>query len=234
VKIQRIGSFNIPDGSLELIKWIGLTLMTLDHVNKYIFREAYDWMYLAGRVVMPLFALVLGYQLARPGLLVSRAFTRMSFRLAFFGMLASVPYIGLGAHVGAIYGGWWPLNILFTLLLSATCIKLLDKNGRWDVTLAILVFTGLGWAVEFFWPAVALTVCAWAFFRSGSLVALAAAATSLFLVGVLVNHSQAGFFAIPLLILATRINVQIPRARNFFYSYYPGHLFLIWLVLGCC
>jgi TraX protein/NAD binding domain of 6-phosphogluconate dehydrogenase len=64
-------------------------------------------------LAMPLFTFVLAYNLARPGALAAGIHRRMAVRLAVFGTLSTLPYIA----ITGVLGGWWPLNMLFTLLL---------------------------------------------------------------------------------------------------------------------
>src|SRR4051812_42258689 len=52
-------AWSISDGSLEALKWVGLVLMTSDHVNKYLLQDASPTLYALGRMVMPLFGFVL-------------------------------------------------------------------------------------------------------------------------------------------------------------------------------
>ena len=49
-----------------------------------------------GRVVMPIFAIVLAYNLARPGAFDRAAYPRVMKRLAIAGVLATPPFIALG------------------------------------------------------------------------------------------------------------------------------------------
>ena len=115
---------HVADGTLEAIKWLAVILMTVDHVNKYLLQERVAALFAAGRVAMPLFVFVLAYNLARPSTEKHRRLQRMAWRLSIAAMAATVPYIALGGVVG-----WWPLNILFTLLASVTIIALLER--RW-------------------------------------------------------------------------------------------------------
>jgi len=40
----------VADGTLEALKWLGLVLMTLDHVNKFLLAEKLPVIFEAGRV----------------------------------------------------------------------------------------------------------------------------------------------------------------------------------------
>ncbi len=62
-------SLRIADGTLKALEWIGLLLMTGDHVNKYLLNDTVPLLFDADRAVMPIFAFVLAFNLARPGAL---------------------------------------------------------------------------------------------------------------------------------------------------------------------
>ena len=68
------------------------------------------------RIVMPMFGFVLAYNLARPGAVAKGVHGRMLCRLTLAGLTASPMSIILnGMYVTT--NAWWPLNILFMLLL---------------------------------------------------------------------------------------------------------------------
>src|SRR5689334_25284037 len=93
----------LADGTVEALKWLGLLLMTGDHVNKYLFAQKLPCLFELGRLAMPIFGFVLAYNLARPGALARRAHVRLIERLLLWGVAASVPYTALGS----VMGGWW-------------------------------------------------------------------------------------------------------------------------------
>ena len=66
----------VQDGTIEALKWLGVVLMTLDHINKYFFNETLPGIFALGRLTMPIFGFVLAYNLARPGSLERGAYTR--------------------------------------------------------------------------------------------------------------------------------------------------------------
>ena len=80
-------ALRVSDGTIEALKWIGLVVMTSDHVNKYLFNATLPGLFEAGRLCLPLFVFVLAYNLARPGTLASGAYLRTLKRLAIFGAL---------------------------------------------------------------------------------------------------------------------------------------------------
>jgi hypothetical protein len=155
------------------MKWLSLVLMTLDHVNKYLLQYRLAALFAMGRSAMPLFAFVLAYNLARPDALAGGALWRTARRLLGYGRAASVPVMALReAH------GWWPLNIMFTLLVAACVIGLLGRGGRLGSASAVVVFLVGGALVDYFWFAPALVLVCWRYCRyptRGRLVVLIAA-----------------------------------------------------------
>jgi len=56
---------------------LGLALMTLDHINKHLLHERVTALFDLGRMALPLFGLVLAYNLARPGTLERGVYIRV-------------------------------------------------------------------------------------------------------------------------------------------------------------
>ena len=215
----------VSEGSLAAAKWLALLLMVADHINKFLFDEKLPGVYELGRISMPLFAFVLSYNLARPGGLERGVFGRTCRRLCIGGLLATPVFVALV--------GWWPLNIMFMLALATAVIWAIERGGVWHLAGAALLFVVAGAFVEFWWPAVALCVAAWFFCRSpsasrGLWVVLACA--SLFVI----NRNHWALLSLPIAFALSRVSVGLPRvlprARLFFYGFYPAHLGVLWLV----
>jgi hypothetical protein len=220
--VPKVGwRLSLSDGAVEALKWLGLVLMTLDHVNKYLLQGQVAWMFAAGRVVMPLFSVVLAWNLARPASLASagQVAWRTARRLAVFGLIAT--------PVSWALIGPWPLNILFMLACAAGAIALLQR-GRPLRALAV----GLvgGFLVEFWWPAIGMTVAGWCFLRQPSWRAGLGWCTGMVLVG-LINGSQWGWACLPLVGLTGWLGSRLVllRAKWWFYAYYPVHLAGLWV-----
>src|SRR5271163_2578037 len=129
----------MADGSLEAIKWAALVLMAFDHANKYLYAEKLPIVFQLGRIVMPMFGFVLAYNLARPDALVKGLHARMIYRLGATGLIAAPICVMLNSQfVNASL--WWPLNILFTLLLVVALTYLIDRGGAKRYALAIALF----------------------------------------------------------------------------------------------
>ena len=215
----------VESGTLEALKWIGLVLMTLDHVNKYLLNGSVPGLFAAGRLAVPLFSFVLAYNLARPASLRKGVYGRVAIRLAIAGVLASIPFIGLGGLVWE----WWPLNILFMLLVSTGIMLLLERGGIVRLAAAALLFVLGGAMVEFWWPAIVLTLAAWRYTQRPTWTSLffwVAATASLYIV----NRNLWALAAFPLIFLAPQLSVTIPRMRHAFYVFYPLHLLVLWMI----
>lgn len=214
--------WSISSGSLEALKWIGLLLMTGDHLSKYLLPEASPALYALGRMAMPLFGFVLMANLARPGAFEARVHRRVMQRLAIFALLATPAFVQLV--------GWWPLNILATLWLATLIVSLLERGSRNARCAAAIAFVVGGALVEFWWPALLCCLGAWAFLRRPDgprLLWWALATASL----AAVNANFAAVAALPLIWGARELEIPLPRSRWVFYVFYPAHLSLIALVL---
>jgi hypothetical protein len=225
VRTTALPPIRLSDGTVEGLKWLGLALMTLDHINKHLFHERVAPLFDLGRLALPLFGVVLAYNLARPGALERGVYLRVLGRLSIVAALAEIPFIGLGG----LAWGWYPFNILVMLLVAASMMWLIDLGGAWRITLAVIVFILGGAMVEFWWPGVALCVAAWSYCRRPNAWALAiwiAATAGLYMI----NRNFWALAAFPLIFYAPHARWQVPRVRWAFYVYYPTHLAVLWAV----
>jgi hypothetical protein len=215
----------MTEGSLVAIKWSALVLMVFDHVNKYLYAEKLPGIFQVGRIVMPMFGFVLAYNLARPGALASGVHGRMLYRLMLAGLAASPIFIILnGMYVTT--NAWWPLNILFTLMLVVLLTYLFDRGGIKNYVLAIALFLVGGALVEYLWMGVLCCLGAWLFCRAASPSRLL-----LWCLGTLsltvVNGNAWALVALPILLVASRISPPLPRLTWAFYTFYPAHLLIL-------
>jgi hypothetical protein len=217
----------ISEASLSAAKWLALVLMIVDHSNKYLLGGSQHWMYALGRISMPLFAVTLGYNLARPGMLANGGYRRLAVRLAVFGLLATVPFIA----INKLPAVWWPLNMMFTLLVAVVTAWLLDKGGAMPTIAAYLVLVWGGALGEYWWPAVGLCLCVWAYQRQPSRSLIFGFVVCLVLL-YFVSWNLWALAAVPVLVLLQRWTVVLPRAQWLFYAIYPAHLALFWWYLS--
>ena len=139
-----------------------------------------------------------------------------------FGALATPMFVALV--------GWWPLNILFMLLLSTGIIWLIERGGPMHTALAVLSFALAGAVVEFWWFGVLTCLGAWAYCRRPTIGRFALWALSLGSLW-LVNRNFAALASLPLLLAATHIDLPVARHRWLFYTFYPAHLAAVWLAM---
>lgn len=211
------------DAALSAAKWLALLLMVLDHFNKYVLDSSQTWMFAAGRISMPLFTFVLGYNLARPGMLETGGYRRVALRLSVFGLVATVPFV----LVNKLLGGWWPLNMMFTLCLGVVVAWLFDKGTAWTTISAVLLWACGGALVEYWWPALGMLLCVWAYQRKPSLALMVGFGLNLALL-YFVSGNFWALAVVPILILLQRWTVALPLAQWIFYGFYPVHLAAFW------
>ncbi len=207
--------------------------MLVDHFNAFVNPNYNQTLFEIGRIAFPLFALVLGYNLAR---IPSDKMPKIMLRLLMFGIMATPVYIILGGGLQH----WWPLNILFTLCLATTIVYLLSllTHNRWAVharMAAILLFVVVGGLVDYFWVGPALVIVVWRLFSGISAVEstiLQVLLSGLFGLLCVMNDSLATLLALPIIYLAivTCQNIRLPRMKWFFYWFYPGHLVALFLI----
>jgi len=215
------------DGQLEALKWIALASMFVDHFGRHLLGwEQHSIVFAAGRIAFPLFALVLGLNLARPGDRAGRAL-RTSVRLAVACAVSVLPSIWARGDPAVV-------NIFGTLALGTALCWLLATPGHvgWRVALCLAIAYASG-HVEydllgvFLIPAIYL-------WRVEEDRAFAMLALVLFLAVANLNRSFGGAYglvgtllALPLAMVLGRVRVEVPRMRWLFYAIYPVHLALI-------
>lgn len=212
----------ISDGAIEFLKWLALVAMTLDHINKIIYKSQLPFMSEFGRIALPLFGMVIAYNLARPAALQKNIHLQAMVRMAIFGIVAT-PFYFWGFEKSSII----PLNILFTLMVVTGIIYLNEKGGFYRELLAISLFILGGIFVEYFWFGLGYCLAAWYCCKYRNvkwLLVWIASALSLYFV----NDNYWALAAIPIIFIATRIDFKLPRLRLVFYFYYPLHLIVLW------
>jgi TraX protein len=214
----------LPDSTLELLKWLAVVLMTIDHVNKYLFAASQPWMFNLGRLAMPIFTSVLAYNLARPGAFDNGAYKRTLGRLLLFGIITTPTYIAIGSTVENTF---WPLNIMFLFAAILVCVWFIQIGGAAAKSIMVLSFVAFGLLAEYFWFGIGFGIAIWYYSKRPSWTAAIYAVLCCATLNILSNVYWS-LLALPLLFLAHRVDFRVPRLRLWFYAYYPLHLAVIW------
>ncbi|MBI5792553.1 MAG: conjugal transfer protein TraX [Rhodocyclales bacterium] len=217
----------LADGTVEGLKWLAFALMLIDHANKYLLNWSVPWMFAVGRLAMPIFAVVLGYNMARFGVDDTRGLRRLLARLTLAAAIATVPFIALGKTLA---GGWWPLNILAALATAVAVLLLWRSSFPLHRVTAVVVFLVGGALGEFFWPAIGIVLAACSYARAPNITALTIGITCTALLGP-INGNAWALAGLVIVALATQVRLPVARWPRFFYVAYPAHLALLWLVL---
>jgi hypothetical protein len=222
------------DGQLEALKWVALASMFLDHIGRLALGHGMDgWVFAGGRLAFPLFALVLGINLARVGPRRTRA-ARTALRLGIWCAVAIVPSIWARGEPQV-------LNVLGTLGLGALlCALMADSSTNQAPRLSVVVrlaLAGLALTaaphVEFGLAGVVLAPAV--YLATTGRLALGAVLTAASLgMTAQLNADFGGWpalvgtlAAVPLAWGAQRLPLHVPRLRQSFYVIYPLHLALI-------
>src|SRR5690606_25927249 len=118
--MSTVAQVRISSGAIEAMKWLALLCMVVDHVNAVFYeRELGIVADAIGRIAMPLFAGVFGYNLARPGIDVGKILRR----LVLVALLATPVHAALFGVLGP-----WPFNILWTFAAAAWVVTELQAG----------------------------------------------------------------------------------------------------------
>lgn len=201
--------------------------MTGDHVNKYLFNGTLPMLFELGRACLPIFVFVLAYNLARPEAMAQGIHARISKRLIATGAITTPPFIALGG----LLGGWWPLNVMFTLVTLVITIYCIERRTKAFFALGALAFISGGAMVEFWWPALVLGISVWVFLRNRSFWSIGIGFAALLSLSI-INDNQWALLSVLFIAAAYYCpnKDSLPRLTWLFYAYYPAHLAIIWCI----
>ena len=227
------------DGALDLLKWLALLSMVLDHL-RYV-GYSIDFLYVPGRLAFPWFCLAMAANLSRARAVTTDGQWRYLGWLLLFSALSEIPYrMYIPDHntlnvlptlvLGLLVARGWQHRMLQSRLLAAGALLLAAlfperlMFGFFGVLLplAILLVIHRPWYFSLLPGLVCLAANQWQVLyyavRLGNQVAMAAIATCLiapWLGVVLLRHAK---------------GVKAPAMRRWAYALYPAH-FLILLAL---
>ena len=214
------------DSGRELLKWIAIITMTVDHVGAILYPE-FTVLRFIGRLSFPLFAylLILGIE-------NTRNIRNYFIRLFIFALISQLPFF-----LALDYEPFDLLNIFFTLSFGLLFIYFFKKSS---VFALVPVFASLVLPFDYGIYGIAVIGCMYILkentkFGVVSLVLL----NTLFLVPW--NIQFLSISAIPLILLHKNGSLKITREtteeftiplwrKYFFYVYYPLHLALLYII----
>lgn len=228
---------------IELLKWIGIVAMTLDHIGILILGDN-DILRMIGRLAFPIFGFVLVYNFTYH----TKNKVKYIKRIALFSFIFEpIHFIVFKNH----YAG---LNIFFIYTLALAFLYLYelvqedkeeDKRKRLFLVVFLAISIYVSQYTEYSISGILLTISFYFLFKDKRyivitllfLVLLNAPALRyllstfdytlhLFILSVKLDlkYILSTLLMIPTIFIISKINVTIPRSRYFFYLYYPIHL----------
>ena len=217
----------------NFLKLIAILCMVVDHVGTVFFPgyPAFRWV---GRLAFPIFCYCLTV-----GLMYTHDIRRYLGRLAIFAVI-SQPFYALAFHPHEFWENLTNWNIFITLFFSLLAIYGIKSRKWWWFVVGVLAINVLN--ADYANTGVILTLIFYLCRNRpwlGALIYVLSYLPALWggsledPLALVVGGHAVGFeiFAIlaaPLLFLPTHVEPKIPKW--FFYAFYPGHLFVIFLV----
>jgi hypothetical protein len=215
------------DYGRELLKWIAITTMTIDHVGAILYPEL-DVLRWIGRLSFPLFAYLLML-----GLQSTRNVKNYFIRLFIFAFISQVPFF-----LAVDNTPFEAFNIFFTLAFGLLFVHFFKKGSP---VAFIPLLLSLVIPVDYGVYGIAVIGCMYLLLTNPKIGVLALVGlNALFLVPI--NSQILSLAALPIILMhqsgylsITRINpdkpFKIPLWRKyFFYVFYPLHLSLLYLI----
>ena len=212
---QSSETLTLSPAAMLYLKLAAFVLMIADHADWFL-GTGQGAHATGGRLVFPIFALVLGYNMARTS--PEKLLATVAPRLCLIGVVAQVPYVML-------QGQAVPLNIMVTLAAAVAIYAAAEMGKGWHA-LAIGAFAGL--FVDYSWPGLlGVLFIAWACSERIEWRVLAALlAMALLLTPI--NGNAWACLAVPVVWLVSRSpHGDAPRLKWLFWIGYPVHLVIL-------
>lgn len=213
--------------TIELLKWIGIITMTFDHIG-ILLLNSNELLREIGRLAFPIFGFVLVYNYIH----------HTKNKVKYIKRLAVFSFIIEPIHLLVFHNHYAGLNIFFIYTLTLSFLYVYELvQGEKDIDVKKYLFL-----VIFFM--LSILVSQYTEYRvSGFLVTSSFyfmlkdkrfIVITIFLLALLnapaTNYILATLTVVPIVYLASKIDIHVRRSRYFFYLYYPIHLSL----LGLC
>lgn len=212
-----VRAFSLSSSACEALKWIALACMISGHVNNAFFDHQVEWLLPIGRLAMPIFALVLGYNLARPEVNAKKALLP----------LLLVALIAQPFHAALLMdGSWVPLNIVFTYLAGMGSMLLWRAQHKF---LSVALFVAATFLVDYTFFGVLLLIASWSFFEKRT--EISAINLGLALGGLcILNDNLYALLGAAMVLWAGWWTFKVPRSKWTFRVIYPAHFVALLLI----
>ena len=220
--------WRLPDlrsAQQEFLKIVAVVTMILDHINRVFFAGDVPGLVVVGRTAFPLFTFLVAYNVERRGVSPRRYF---------------IPLVTAGVFSQFFYArafGVDQLNIMFTLLASTLSLQVysvLRRRGldRWGAAaFAAIPLTTFGLFCEYGLVGTLLPGLFYLWLKRPNLQSAVLVLTGVLAANGFALISLFGLLAVALIFIANALPLPVPRLpRWFFYSVYPGHIALLWLL----
>lgn len=231
-------NFKIDNYNLELLKWIAILGMFIDHFSKLIIPYSYSpLLFELGRISFPLFAFILVYNY-----LYNTSSKINYLKRLFIFSLISQPFFSIAFQT-------YTLNIFFVLFFGLLSIFLIEKAIEYknnniylfvSIFSVILIICSISLISDYKPFGIILIVSLYFVFIYKKIVFWLIFLIFIFLANHYTYNMEYGLIGLILAIILFNIilffviyknQVKIPRLNKwFFYSFYPLHLVIILII----
>lgn len=217
----------------NLLKLIAIICMVVDHIGGKFFPEQILFR-IIGRLAFPIFCYCMTV-----GLIYTKDIKKYLERLALFAII-SQPFWILAFNANNFWGNIFNFNIFFSLFFTLITLWAFKEHKWWIFASCIFI---LGWFnFDYSYTGVILMLIFYLFRNKPALGALlytlsytpalfTASIGDYFVIAIgnyPINISFFSILAAPLIFIKTNSNIKI--SKWFFYTFYPAHLFIIYLL----
>ena len=207
----------------EVLKWIAMMTMTIDHVGAILYPE-YEVLRIIGRLSFPLFAYLIAL-----GVESTRNIKHYFVRLFIFALISQIPFsLALGTEP------WESLNIFFTLSFGVLFLYYFKRGSLLCLIPVFASFLNFDYNVY----GIALIGCMYILEGNVEVGIVSIGLLNLFFLPVWPTQ-MFSVLALPLILLHKNGLLKISKEtkgttaairKYLYYSYYPLHLALLYLI----
>lgn len=215
---------NNSSSIIEVLKWVGIVAMTSDHVGILFFNNI-DIFRMFGRWAFPIFAFVLVYNFMYHSKDKERYIKRIALSALLFEPIHFMVFQNQYAGLNIFFIYTFSLSILYVYEFVRESKKS-DRKKELFLLSLVGVFVFVSQYTEYQISGLLLTISFYFSLKDKRFIIV----TFVFL--FFLNAPTAKYIISTLLILPvgyliTKINIDVPRLKYFFYFFYPLHILLL-------